>query len=406
MRQKYKATLALAISVAGAGATFPISGGSFVGGLLHHGFLAATIGGMADWFAVTALFRKPLGISYRTEILKRNRERLMEAITDYAGRDLLNVDNIMKVVSQQNASRMLVEYLADRGGKERLLELTDSLTSSMLDELDVQRVAHDAAPIVFELMQQAPKGDIADKLFEALSNGKSLEPISDCVLHVVSEMVHSEEMQRLLDYHIGELLRQYEGEGSGRAFVLGLLNISNETLLDMLNSKTDRWIASAREPGETRNLLHAWLGNMFMAEGVHDTFEKIIDSMLHHLDMADLENAIEGWLKMALKSKQTCIQLVHEMAENRIDSFMKDSAQQAGLDWFIKVQIEKLVKKYHEVIPEIISDRLKEFTDEELTEFVESRTDDDLQMIRINGSIVGSLVGMMLFAITYLVGKV
>ncbi len=109
---------------------------------------------------------------------------------------------------------------------------------------------------------------------------------------------------------------------------------------------------------------------------------------------------------MALKSKQTCIQLVHEMAENRIDSFMKDSAQQAGLDWFIKVQIEKLVKKYHEVIPEIISDRLKEFTDEELTEFVESRTDDDLQMIRINGSIVGSLVGMMLFAITYLVGKV
>ena len=70
MKKKYKATVALAISVLGAGATmsWPASYG-FWGGMLHNGFLAATIGGMADWFAVTAIFRKPLGISYKTEII-------------------------------------------------------------------------------------------------------------------------------------------------------------------------------------------------------------------------------------------------------------------------------------------------------------------------------------------------
>ena len=56
MKKKYKATVALAISVLGAGATmsWPASYG-FWGGMLHNGFLAATIGGMADWFAVTAI---------------------------------------------------------------------------------------------------------------------------------------------------------------------------------------------------------------------------------------------------------------------------------------------------------------------------------------------------------------
>ena len=71
------ATMALGISIAGAVVTQPFSAGSFLGGLVHNGFLAATIGGLADWFAVTALFRKPLGISFRTNILVRNRQRIM-----------------------------------------------------------------------------------------------------------------------------------------------------------------------------------------------------------------------------------------------------------------------------------------------------------------------------------------
>ena len=74
MRNKTKATLTLAACATFAAGTLPVANSSFIFGLLNHGFIAATIGGLADWFAVTALFHKPLGISYRTEILKRNRQ--------------------------------------------------------------------------------------------------------------------------------------------------------------------------------------------------------------------------------------------------------------------------------------------------------------------------------------------
>ena len=77
MSKKTQATLVLVIMFLGFIATYKLD--SFWGLLLNHGFLAALIGGLADWFVVTALFRKPLGfISYRTEILPRNRERIME----------------------------------------------------------------------------------------------------------------------------------------------------------------------------------------------------------------------------------------------------------------------------------------------------------------------------------------
>ena len=97
MQKKNKANLALGISAAGALGTFAAGGSGFAMGLFHHGFLAATIGGLADWFAVTALFHKPLGISYRTDVLRRNRQRLMDAIVTFAREDLLSTQNIMSV---------------------------------------------------------------------------------------------------------------------------------------------------------------------------------------------------------------------------------------------------------------------------------------------------------------------
>ena len=99
MSKKTQATLVLVIMFLGFIATYKLD--SFWGLLLNHGFLAALIGGLADWFAVTALFRKPLGfISYRTEILPRNRERIMDEIVKFIGRDLLNPEYIINNIKK------------------------------------------------------------------------------------------------------------------------------------------------------------------------------------------------------------------------------------------------------------------------------------------------------------------
>ena len=68
--------------------------------------------------------------------------------------------------------------------------------------------------------------------------------------------------------------------------------------------------------------------------------------------------------------------------------------------------LESELEKHHELIPGLIRERLAEFSDDALVEFVEDKVQDDLQMIRINGSIVGSLVGMGLYVLVWAAERV
>ena len=67
--------------------------------------------------------------------------------------------------------------------------------------------------------------------------------------------------------------------------------------------------------------------------------------------------------------------------------------------------IEGELQDHHAFITQMVRERLEDFSDDELIAFVESRVDDDLQMIRINGSVVGAMAGMVLFLIAYFVEK-
>ena len=68
--------------------------------------------------------------------------------------------------------------------------------------------------------------------------------------------------------------------------------------------------------------------------------------------------------------------------------------------------LESELTKHHELIPGLIRERLDEFSDDDLVHFVEDKVQDDLQMIRINGSIVGSLVGMGLYLLVWAAERV
>ena len=147
MQNKLKAATALMISAAGAAVTLPsispltTSMSSFTLGLLNHGFLAATIGGLADWFAVVALFHKPLGISWRTEILKKNRKRIMDAIVDFVGSDLLSAKNIINNLKSENIANLLISYFQQNGGRDRIKTLINDTLVEIASTADTKSIS-------------------------------------------------------------------------------------------------------------------------------------------------------------------------------------------------------------------------------------------------------------------------
>ena len=103
---------------------------------------------------------------------------------------------------------------------------------------------------------------------------------------------------------------------------------------------------------------------------------------------------------------QRLIHLVDRTASEALQRFVENDEWQARVDGAIKAWMAQELETNHSVITALIEERLNGLSDEELVEFTEEKVADDLQMIRINGSVVGALAGMALSVVVYLAGQV
>ena len=404
MQKKNKANLALGLSAAGFLGTLGVQGG-FGAGLLHHGFLAATIGGLADWFAVTAIFRRPLGIAYRTDILRRNRPRIMEAIVRFASEDLLSTENIMKVIREQDTAALMVDYIQHRGGRERVREVASQVLLRGINALDTDRVARELAPSILDGLQSLPLENILMDLVRLLAEEKHSRGILHSMLTIGQEVLAAPAFQQVMLSHISLLRKEYEGDSAGRAFVLELMDLSDEKMLAILNEKMQNQLQELLS-GQTQSYaslkagLETMLMNFSRDESLHKLLKEWKDNLVGKLE---LEPLLSRWLEANVKGEEPFwLPGLRSFVDSNLDSFVNSAEMQQRFDAKLKDFLEAELAKHHRLIPGIIRERLEEFSDDELVEFVEDKVQDDLQMIRINGAIVGALVGMGLYILVTL----
>ncbi len=402
MQKKYKATLALAVSALGGALTWPLASMGFGWGLLHHGCLAATIGGLADWFAVTALFRKPLGITYRTEILRRNRKRIMDAIVTFSSDDLLSVENIMGVMGKQDTAGLMVDYLQHRGGAERVKAVVDEVLLSAVNTMDAREVAESLEPAVREGLQAMPLEKVFSDVFQLLAEERYSSPMIHSLLGVSRQVLFAPAMQQVLLDNIKVLRREYEKDSAGRVFVLEMLDLTDERILGIINEKLSHHLEEMQQGGtESYGAWKADMETMFRSFGQDDSVREALGRWKdQYLMKVDISGWLAGWMETNIKGESPFwMEPLHRFVEGKIEEFSRRKDWQMRFDSMVKGFIEEELVKHHDLIPKLIRERLDEFSDDDLTEFVESKVADDLQMIRINGSIVGSLVGMGLYII-------
>ena len=404
MQTRYKATLALALSIAGFLLSSPYAESGFAGGLIYHGFLAAMVGGLADWFAVTALFRRPLGIRYRTDILRRNRSRIMQALVDFASSDLLNVANIMTVVREQNMARMMMDYLTQRGGRERLKAVLNQVLLTAAQTMDVRAVARRLEPAARELLKATAVEKLIVRLLTMLGEKRCSQTIFPALARVGKQMLSAPALQALLLAHITVLRKQYEGNSFGRSFLIGVLDLSDEKILQLVNQRLLNWLeAIARGEESSYQQAVAWLEQTMAALAQEPQLLQALHQWkVRQIDGWPLEDTLTDWLEKLLRTKHPIwMAEVDQFVDDKVDLFLTNESLQKHYDAMVKRLIEQELTARHAVISGLIQTRLDELSDDKLVEFVETRIADDLQMIRINGSIVGSLVGMLLFTIVF-----
>ena len=405
MQKKNIASLSLAASAGGFLATIPVAEMGFLGGMVHHGFLAATIGGLADWFAVTALFGKPLGISYRTDILRRNRPRIMEAIVDYAADDLLSTEHIMDAVRDMDMAQMMIDYFLHRDGTAKLEKTLDAVLIEVAASIDIPVAVARIAPLIRQEMARMPLEVNLLQFFQILAEDRYCHRFLRVLLDVAQRALHAPEVQDVLRANIAIVRRHYEDGASARSMIFDLFSITDEFLCEMLTSRIEAYLASAMtESEESHTALHNGFAALLRHWAESEELERILKEWKsRHIGDFDIEAPMTRWLERNLRTEHPAwLETIHQLLEQKIADFADQQSMQRRFDAFAKKIIEQELHEHHDALRGMIRSRLDEFSDDALVEFVETRIEDDIQMIRVNGAAVGSLVGMLLYAIVFL----
>ena len=396
MQKENQPNLALALSVIGAVGTAG-QGSSLLVHTIHHGFVAATIGGLADWFAVRAIFGKPLGITHRTDILRRNRVRIIESLVKFSSDDLLSKENIMQVIVQENIGILLVEYLEYRGGRERLIDAAVDILRHVASDIDPRRVAEELSPYMIQALRALPLENSFADLVDVLKEEPHADRIFNMLVRVGLQLIQTQAFQEMLRDNIASIRAEYERDGMMRALVLSFFD--DEMIGAWLTERMEEILQAAMHPGDRRHregvqaLSHA-VSSLRENPALR---EMLYRYKIHVIENIDIVSMLADFVERRMKGNHPVwIPYVKELLNEKIDLFVQSESWKSRVDRWMKKLAADEVDKHHDMIAVFVRDYLNQKTDDELVSFVERKVRTDLQMIRINGAVVGAAVGMMI----------
>lgn len=406
---KYKATSILAIVSCGFLASYPFAN-TFWGGLLTRGFGAAMIGGLADWFAVSALFRRPLGIPFRTAIIPRNREKIFQALVYMVENEILMKENIKKRLEEYDLSSILL-YIMNDSTKQDMRKMIYRFLQDFFLQVREEELELMIKGFMQEHIENIKILPYVPPVVEWFIKNEYDDKILDLLIHQCTLAVENEKFSHLLTDVFVAVQKKYEHGMNRRKLFNQLLDLSPKQL------------AIAAQQGllsilsEMRDCHHP-----IRLEGK----ARVQELMLKLQNDASLQHTIESWIrqnivyKFRLQEKivtfivaeygkivsdnRVLIRGMESLAtrfESIVTDFAENKEDRAMLDHYLKVILGQWIDTHHDEIGKIVKDSLNQFTNDKLIGFIESKMGNDLQMIRINGSVVGGFVGIILYVLTF-----
>jgi uncharacterized membrane-anchored protein YjiN (DUF445 family) len=384
----------------------------FAVGLFHAFAEAAMIGGLADWFAVVALFRHPLGIPIpHTGILPRQRAKLTQAIADTVQNTWLAKDTILEYVREWKPATVLLASLDTPANRGAALALLRTVLAEIIRALDARAASR--------TVQEALRARITP------------EDIGRLLRRALDAAMEDGAHQRLLT-----LLAQQADARLGDAGLARRLAAS-------LQGAADRYAASplrraARWMAERSNVLNyddlaAALVETFrqdlrdmasdashpLRSSLEDVFRQSVAGLEHDVHLQALvDNAWTAFTTSPRVAEQLEAQAQRAIAwllddASRPDSlllghaaglldaallrFHRDPAALDAADAWIRDRLTHLVDTRHADIGALVRSNLNRLSDDEMTAQIERKVGADLQYIRVNGALVGGLVGALLY---------
>jgi len=377
----------------------------FLATLDHDGFLgfvnagaeASMVGAMADWFAVTALFRHPLGLPIpHTALIPRRKDDIGHSLEEFVGENFLAEDVLRERIAIVQPSQRAVVWLAQEANARRLVDEVSTVAAAGLGRVRDHHIT--------ELVHDVLVPRFAEEPIAPLLGGALEGALADDLHHGLVDLALVELHDWLAENQ--ETVTDVLGERAPWWIPTAL----RDPAAARIHVEIVRWVADIRDDPyhRARSALDKLLGelatNLLSDPATQERAERFKLRLLEHPQV--LETAVALWdalrraLTSALQDDEGALRsrLVGE-AVRFGERLGADPVLRQRLDGIAADSLVYVVQRYGKEATAVITHTIERWDGREASERIELHVGRDLQFIRINGTIVGGLVGVLIHAV-------
>ncbi|HFR4141877.1 MULTISPECIES: DUF445 domain-containing protein [Bacillus cereus group] len=406
LQTKYIAGISLGVMGVGFAASIPFQG-TIAGEIIQGGFEAGLVGGLADWFAVTALFRHPMGIPIpHTALLPKNRKRVTKGLINTLENEWLTKESITNKVKEMQLAQMVLQIAEREMQSDAVKKGIVTIAEKAIVTIDTEKLAVIIEKELKTYLHTINTSNILQVLVDQLVVQEYDEKTLDYILVKVKDWTAQDEAR----YQLGSLgmkaMENIKVDGFLQFTLKSFMNIVDE---DKIGGILQKFIISninslQDADNSTRQLILAKIR------------QEIINVKENEALLQELENWKEKWIanwnatdkikEMLEQVQQRAVAFVNneEFADKYVIPFLQkqmnkikedEQTVQKIEDWLQK-QVVCLVEKNHSKIGKLVQENLDKLDDKTLIEMIENNVGKDLQWIRVNGAVCGFMIGLVL----------
>ncbi len=365
--------------------------------LIRSGAEAGLIGGIADWFAVVALFRRPLGLPIpHTAILPRNKERLGAGLGRFVAEHFLAPDVVQGRLRESRPARRLGHWLAQRDNSALVADRVLALAPDVINAFGDREVRSFYQDTFLRQLRRLDLVPMVERLVWLFMESHQHQRLFDRSLRLARELLRANRET---------IYRRVESRSSWwipRRF--------DRKLAEAIIEGVDEWLQDLADPRhsarrEFERGVWAMARGMRSSDALRERLDTVRDQLL---DSPELQQVLEQiWSDLrraALEGVDRPDSAFRQSLANGLQRFgetlLQDEEARKRLDERIILLLRELILPFRSTIGGFIADVVRDWDADGLARRLELSVGRDLQFIRINGTLVGALVGMVIFVVS------
>ncbi|OYY75571.1 MAG: hypothetical protein B7Y40_00150 [Gammaproteobacteria bacterium 28-57-27] len=372
---------------------------------------AAVVGALADWFAVVALFRHPLGLPFpHTAIIPANKARIGDQLATFVRDHFLEPKILLQKLALFDPAARLGQWLAEPAQVQSWVAAVRAWSLQALDWLDDARLQLALKELLSDALQRWNSAETAAQVLRALTKDGRHHAVLDAGLLKLAQVLDQDEVKAQVSAKLAQYARAEWPK------MIGVISVfkSVDSMADELSSKLAQAIIldvvavlqDAEHPLRKQYEVKVmdYIARLGEDQGIQAAFNDVKTQLLQRPELSDysrvLVQEIKAWLRADLSREDSALAQHLARAMAALGEKLRDDASlRAAINEHVLAAAEKLVVDVREGVTEHIAKTVKAWDEAQLVKTLELSVGRDLQYIRFNGTLVGGVIGLGLHAL-------